>query len=50
MEALAKEKGVSLPADMLQTASKFGLRASVLNTFFAALKVIQLGPHLGKCV
>ncbi len=39
VEALCQEKGVTLPADMLKTAAQYGLRASVLNKFFAALQV-----------
>ncbi|GFR48372.1 hypothetical protein Agub_g10262 [Astrephomene gubernaculifera] len=36
VEAAAAEKKVSLPADMLEIAKKYGLRSSVLNAFFAA--------------
>ncbi len=32
---MCREKGVALPADMLQVAKQYGLRLSVLNAFFA---------------
>lgn len=35
VEALSKEKGISVPADMLEIAAKFGLRLSALNTYFS---------------
>ncbi|GLI61148.1 hypothetical protein VaNZ11_003432 [Volvox africanus] len=36
VEAFAAEKKISLPADMLEVAKKYGLRLSVLNAFVAA--------------
>ncbi len=36
VEAFAAEKKLSLPADMLEVAKKYGLRSSVLNAFLAA--------------
>ena len=36
VESLCREKGVTLPADMLEVAKQYGLRSSVLNAFFAA--------------
>ncbi len=35
VEAFAAEKKISLPADMLEIAKKYGLRLSVLNAFVA---------------
>lgn len=35
VEALCQEKNIQLPADMMETAAKFGLRASVLSTYLA---------------
>mmetsp|Transcript_1905 Transcript_1905/g.2968 ORF Transcript_1905/g.2968 Transcript_1905/m.2968 type:complete len:403 (-) Transcript_1905:443-1651(-) len=35
VEAFCKEKGVTLPADMLETTAKFGLRAKMLTAFCA---------------
>ncbi|GFH08601.1 hypothetical protein HaLaN_03587 [Haematococcus lacustris] len=36
VEALALAKGVRLPADMLELAAKYGLRASALAAYFTA--------------
>ena len=38
VDALCKERGVSLPADMLEIAAKYGLRLSAFEAF-AALQV-----------
>eukprot|EP00197_Chlamydomonas_leiostraca_P015215 CAMPEP_0202886002 /NCGR_PEP_ID=MMETSP1391-20130828/41951_1 /ASSEMBLY_ACC=CAM_ASM_000867 /TAXON_ID=1034604 /ORGANISM="Chlamydomonas leiostraca, Strain SAG 11-49" /LENGTH=362 /DNA_ID=CAMNT_0049569265 /DNA_START=170 /DNA_END=1260 /DNA_ORIENTATION=+ len=35
VEAMCKDKGISLPQDMLEVAAKYGLRLSAVNTYFA---------------
>lgn len=43
VEAFAVEKKISIPADMLEVAKKYGLRASVLNAFVAAQGLVFTG-------
>jgi len=35
VEVLSKERGISLPADMLEIAAKYGLRLSALEAYIA---------------
>lgn len=44
VEALCREKGVTLPADMLEIAGKYGLRLTVLNAYLA----LQVGGDQGE--
>ena len=43
LQAFMKEKGVQLPADMLQVAKDFGLRQSVLTAYMAAQSAFFTG-------
>ncbi|KAJ9525297.1 hypothetical protein QJQ45_020839 [Haematococcus lacustris] len=46
VEALALAKGVRLPADMLELAAKYGLRASALAAYFTAQLALVKVWHL----
>lgn len=43
VQAIAREKNVTIPADMLETAGKFGLRASALNAYIAMQGIFFTG-------
>lgn len=47
MEALCQEKGISLPADMMQIAAQYGLRLSAFQAY-AGLQVGQWGGRVAR--
>lgn len=50
VEALCREKGVTLPADMLEIAKKYGLRLGVLNKFFSSVQAGFLTAFICKSI